>query len=495
MGPVSFARFSFASRQEALEAARLLADAGLRPQAVDGGSTILVRNDDLARAEAVLGPGPHARADRDAAADLVAIEPLTAPVDAVVEIPGSKSHANRALLCAALSSGRSTLTRVLQADDTDAMLGALRALGVGIEVIEEGPAGASLAVEGVGPAGFSTSNSESIRLDVRQSGTTGRFLLPVLATSTGRFVLDGDPQLRARPFGPQLDALRSMGAVIDGGRMPMSIAGRQLQGGELVVSGSLSSQFLSGLMLAGPLHLDSTTIRVDGQLVSRPYVELTMHTMASFGVDVEHDDAAGTFTIPSGGYRPAVVDLEPDASAASYFFAAAAMTGGKVRVEGLGRSTVQGDLGFVRLLEQMGALVQIADDFTEVRGGGVLRGISVDMSDVSDTVQTLAMVAVCAETPTEITGVGFIRHKETDRIMAVVTELVKLGIEAEETDDGLRIIPGVPRGGVVDTYDDHRMAMSFSLLGLRFPAITIANPGCVSKTFPRFFTVLESLRR
>ncbi|MCL4166311.1 UNVERIFIED_CONTAM: hypothetical protein GTU68_027482 [Idotea baltica] len=311
----------------------------------------------------------------------------------------------------------------------------------------------------------------------------------------GRFVLDGDPQLRARPFGPQLAALRQLGAEVDGEALPLTIAGRTLAGDRVTVESSISSQFLSGLLLSAPLFSGQMTIEVEGPIVSEPYVDLTIATMASFGVDVA-TVAAGDgqrFTI-DGDYSAADVELEPDASAASYFFAAAAITGGRVRIDGLGTNTVQGDLGFVDLLAKMGAEVRRGPDWTEVRGTGSLRGITVDMADISDTAQTLAVAATFADSPTEITGIGFIRFKETDRIGAVVTELGRLGIEVSETEDGMIIQPGTPNPGRVNTYDDHRMAMSFALLGLRHPGIEIENPGCVSKTFPDFFEVLEGLR-
>lgn len=414
-----------------------------------------------------------------------------------MDIPGSKSHTNRALICAALGDGRSQLGRVLFADDTEAMLGALGALGVQLSIDTER---ATVSVNG----GLNPVGDRPIEVDARQSGTTSRFLLPLLAATPGRFVLDGHPQMRARPFGPQLDALRSLGATIDGDRLPMHITGAELRGGTVSVPSSMSSQFLSGLLLGAPCHRSTTTFQVDGTLVSRPYIDLTVTTMATFGVDVaveEHPAADGEtdppglrLTVAPGRYRAADLQLEPDASAASYFFAAAAITGGRVRVDGLGRDTVQGDLGFVDLLARMGADVTVGADYTEVRGSGTLTGITADMADVSDTAQTLAVVAAFADSPTEITGIGFIRHKETDRIAAVVTEMNRLGIDASATGDGWVIRPGTPVPAIVDTYDDHRMAMSFALFGLRHPGIEIDNPGCVSKTFPHFFDVLDRLR-
>ncbi len=487
MGPVSFSRLAFGDRAEALDAARLLTSAGIRVQAADG-DAILVRSDDHLAAKRLLGrtgdsPG------------VLTIEPLGRPFDTTVPIPGSKSHTNRALLCAALADGRSTLSRVLLADDTRAMVGALEQLGVGLELDARRDPDVTATVDGR-PGGFSSgpSDGDPLVLDVRQSGTTGRFLVPAVAAGHGRFVIDGHPQLRSRPFAPQIDALTTLGAEIEGISLPLRVHGRRLRGGQVTVDGDMSSQFLSGLMLAAPLFDMDTTIELGSELVSRPYVELTMHTMAAFGVDVVADFGAGRFVVPSVPYRPANVDLEPDASAASYFFAAAAMTGSTVRVEGLGRSTVQGDLAFVDLLERMGARVDVADRHTTVSGTGRLVGITADMADISDTAQTLAVVAACADGPTHITGIGFIRHKETDRIAAPVAELQRLGVAAEASDDGIVVRPGPVVPGTVRTYDDHRMAMSFALLGLVHPGVSIENPACVDKTFPRFFEVLDSLR-
>ncbi len=490
MGPVSFSQIPFPTRDKALEAARRLTDAGIRVQSADSGTALLVRSDDQARADLVLA---NLAAEQSGA---YVVEPLKKPFDATVDIPGSKSHTNRAVLCAALAQGRSTLSRVLLADDTEAMIGAIETLGVGISLERSSPVGATAVVDGgiEDPEKLGDGGGQPIAVDVRQSGTTSRFLLPTLAAiDGGRFVLDGHPQMRARPFGPQLDALRVLGADVAGSSLPLTINGRPLSGGQVVVSGDISSQFLSGLLLAAPLYSQPTEIQVDGDLVSKPYVELTVQTMGAFGIDVNADLEGGRFVVPVGRYQPATLDLEPDASAASYFFAAAAITGSTVRVEGLGRSTIQGDLKFVYLLEQMGAKVAVGERSTEVTGTGQLNGITADMADISDTVQTLAAVAACADGPTEITGVGFIRHKETDRIAAPVAELQRLGVDAEATDDGMIIRPGAVRPATVDTYEDHRMAMSFALLGLVYPGVRIADPGCVAKTFPNFFDVLGSL--
>ena len=413
----------------------------------------------------------------------IPIRPLLAPPDCSVVVPGSKSHTNRALVCAALARGESRLTGALLADDTEAMLSALGALRVPIT-----REGTTLTVSGRGGA----LDVRGVTVDCRQSGTTSRFLLPALSLAAGPNTLDGHPQLRARPFGPLIDALAQLGVPLQGEGLPLVVPGGGLPGGAARVGGDVSSQLLSGLLLSAPLAAGAVTVAVDGALVSRPYVELTLATMRAFGAEVSSDGA--TWTVAPTGYRGAALTIEPDASAASYFFAAAAITGGRVRVEGLGASTLQGDLAFVDVLEAMGASVVRGADFTEVTGPARLRGVEVDMGDISDTAQTLAAVAPFADSPTRVTGIGFIRAKETDRVGAVVRELQRLGVDAREEPDGFLIRPGVPSPAVVQTYEDHRMAMSFALIGLRAEGIQVADPGCVAKTFPDYFTALEGLR-
>jgi len=418
------------------------------------------------------------------------LRPFTAPSTGVARLPGSKSHVNRVVLCAALADGTSHLSGVLFADDTHAMLDAVTELGATVDAdVEE----RALTVRGVGgrPA-------VDGRIDARMSGTTGRFVLPVAAGSLGSVTVDGSEQLRSRPFVHQIAALRSMGAQLEElgepGHLPIRVEGSPLAGGVVSLPGNLSSQFASGLLLAGPLCSDPVRIELTGEIVSRPYLDLTVDVMSSFGVDVERPDER-TFAVPPGSYRAADVLIEPDASAASYFLAAAAITGGTVRVEGLDRTSRQGDVAFADVLAQMGAEVLWGDGFIEVTGGR-LRGGIYDLRDFSDTAQTLAVVAVFADTPVEITGIGFIRRKETDRIEAMATELRRCGVDIDVTDDGWVIRPDVGRlrGGRVETYDDHRMAMSMALLGLRVPSVEILDPGCVAKTFPDFFEALEALR-
>lgn len=426
-------------------------------------------------------------ADPRSLADPHPIVPLDEPPDATVTLPGSKSITNRALVAAALAAGDTTLEGVLFADDTDAMIEGLRSLGV---TIETEPAEARVHVEGCGgelPGLEAT-------VDARQSGTTGRFLTPVAALGAAPIVVDGHPQLRGRPMDDQIGALRAMGVTVEelgeAGRLPLRLTG-PLRAGGIALAADVSSQFLSGLLLAGGVHgLDA---RLTTAAVSRPYLDMTAAVMRSFGVDVRDDDGAA-WTV-GGGYRsPGTYVIEPDASAASYFLAAAAITGGRVRIEGLGAASLQGDVGFAAVLAQMGADVDLGADHVEVRGGA-LRGIEIDLRHISDTAPTLAVVAAFADGPTTITDIGFVKGKESDRIGAPVTELRRCGVEAEEIDGGMVIRPsGRPHGAVFDTYDDHRMAMAFALVGLVVPGVAVRDPGCVAKTFPTYFQALEQLR-
>jgi 3-phosphoshikimate 1-carboxyvinyltransferase len=261
---------------------------------------------------------------------------------------------------------------------------------------------------------------------------------------------------------------------------------------EVRLRADVSSQFVSGLLLSAPLRPHGLVVRLDGEVVSRPYLDLTLAVMAAFGITVDQPDDR-TYVVPPGRYRATRYTIEPDASAASYFFAAPVIAGGRVRVVGLGAGAVQGDVRFVDVLERMGAAVDRGEDHIEVRASGTLLGVTADLTDFSDTAQTLATTAVFADGPTTVTGIGFIRRKETDRVAAVVAELRRCGIEANEDDDGFTIRPGTPTPATIRTYDDHRMAMSFALLGLRAPGIEIDDPGCVAKTFPEFWDVFDSL--
>ncbi len=423
--------------------------------------------------------------------EVLTVEPLSRPPTATIRPPGSKSLTNRALLVAALAEGRSVLRGALEADDTAAMADCVTALGAGVSW----PTGTDvMEVDGV--AG--RPRSGPVRLAARLSGTTARFVLAACALGPGPYTVDGDPPLRARPMGGSLGALRELGLSVEhsDGHLPVTVSGGPVEGGRLGVRGDVSSQYLSGLAMAGACLPRGLEVALEGPLVSAPYVAMTVGVMRAFGGDAAFDPAAGRVSVGPGGYRGTAFDVEADASAASYFLAAAAVTGGTVRVEGVGEESTQGDVAFARVLERMGAHVLWGPDWVEVTGPGPggLRGINVDLADLSDTAPTLAAVAVYADAPTEVTGVGFIRAKETDRIAAVVSELRRLGLVATETADGFVVEPGRPRPAAIRTYDDHRMAMAFTVIGLASPGVRICDPGCVGKTYPAFFDDVDLLR-
>jgi 3-phosphoshikimate 1-carboxyvinyltransferase len=435
-----------------------------------------------------------------------AVEPIEGPLDATVSVPGSKSLTNRALVCAALADGVSAITGALVADDTEAMVSALRALGAGIAPGPNGREGegegaaapASLTVTGTG--GVLTPGP--LDLDLRLSGTSSRFLLPVVALGRGRYRLDGRPPLRARPMGPVLAAIEALGAIVEphgqSGHLPVTVvAPGHLTGGQLDVPGDTSSQYVSGLLLAAPYFEEGLRGRVTTRLVGRPFVEMTVAVMDAFGAGVAVTDDAGrpAYTVLSGRYHGTAYRVEPDASAASYLLAAAAICRGRVTVEGLGEGSLQGDARFADVLAAMGATLERSAGATTVIGPAHLSGLGdVDLSAMPDMAQTLAAVAVFADSPTRVRGIGFIRGHETDRIGATVRELRRCGVDAREEPDGFVVHPGIPQPARVRTYDDHRMAMSFALLGLRVPGIEIEDPDCVAKTFPGYWETLAGLR-
>ena len=452
------------------------------------------------------------------------IEPLAAPPDAVVRLPGSKSITNRAVLCAALAEGETRIKGALFADDTEAMFAALRALGADLdldsvaETVTVRGAGGLPGGGGAAEPGGATAPGSVLAIDARMSGTTSRFLAPVAATGRRSVMIDGHPQLRGRPFGDLVEGLRALGVEVEAPAgsdcLPLRVTG-PMRHGEAAVAADRSSQFLSGLMLAAPLTGAGLSIRLASEAVSRPYVEMTAAVMEAFGAVVKM--APDRVRVEGGGYRsPGVYEVEPDATAASYFWAAAAVTGGTVRVAGLGPSSLQGDVGFARVLEQMGCTMDSDDRGLAVTGaplgedleaahssiesarrspGASLRGIEVDLAEMSDTAPTLAVVAAVADGPTAVRGIGFIRAKESDRIAAVVSELCRCGVDASEHPDGFTVSPRrVPAGAVIRTYDDHRLAMAFSVLGLAVGGMKIENPDCAAKTFPDFYRALDSLR-
>jgi 3-phosphoshikimate 1-carboxyvinyltransferase len=421
--------------------------------------------------------------------DSLEIQPLVRPADATLRPPGSKSITNRALVCAALAAGRSVLRGALASEDTQVMIDALGRLGIAIDVLD---AGQTLRVAGCG----GKLPIAAAELYVANSGTTVRFLTALVALGHGTYRLDGSARMRERPIQDLLDTLAQLGVLAHGERPggcpPVVIEADGLAGGKATVRGEVSSQFLSGLLMAAPYAASPLELSIAGLLVSQPYIQMTLAVMKSFGVEVETDGLARFRIAAPLNYRATSYEIEPDASAASYFWAAAAISGGRVAVEGLSRASLQGDVAFCDCLARMGCpVVYGADRVTVV--GGALRGIDVDMNAISDTVQTLSAVALFAEGPTRIRGVAHIRHKETDRIGALATELRKFGAQVEEHADGLTIVPDKVHGATIDTYNDHRMAMSLSLVGLRVPGVVINDPGCTAKTYPRFFEDLARL--
>jgi 3-phosphoshikimate 1-carboxyvinyltransferase len=334
-------------------------------------------------------------------------------------------------------------------------------------------------------------------LFVGNSGTTIRFLTAMLALGEGTYRLDGIPRMRERPIQDLLDALQQLGvdarSEYENGCPPVIVNANGLHGGHVRVRADVSSQFLSALMLVAPFAREDTAIEIDGPLVSEPYIEMTIAVLQSFGLKISAEGPRKYLIPGRQDHGLASYVVEPDASSASYFLAAAAITGGTVGIEGLTTKSIQGDVRFLDILEDMGCTACRGWDSLAVTGGK-LRGVDVDMNDISDTVMTLGAVACFAEGPTTIRNVAHIRHKETDRIAALATELRKLGAEVEEREDGLTITPRPLNGGAVDTYNDHRMAMSLALVGLKVPGVVIRNPGCVAKTYPGFWQDLELLR-
>jgi len=416
------------------------------------------------------------------------IVPVSRPVSGTIRPPGSKSLTNRALVVAALAEGTSHLTGVLDSRDTQVMIDSLRRLGI---AVEHSPADCSIVVSGCsGRPPVAVAD-----LWLENSGTSIRFLTALCALGRGTFRLDGNARMRERPIGDLLESLRQFGisvaAELGTDCPPVVLTSDGLRGGTTTVNADVSSQFLSAILMAAPCAASPVEIRLAGEMVSEPYVEMTWKVMSQFGVNVDHDEP-GRYLIRPQSYRGRSYDIEPDASAASYFFAAAAVTGGEITVEGLTANALQGDVFFVNALERMGCEVTWNAESITVRGRE-LHGIDIDMNAISDTAQTLACVAPFATGPTRIRNVAHMRHKETDRVAAVVTELQRLGLSVEEHPDGMTIHPGPLQPGTVATYDDHRMAMSFALLGLRVPGIVIADPGCTSKTYPHYFDDLDRL--
>ncbi len=413
--------------------------------------------------------------------------PPVARVAGVVRLPGSKSISNRTLLLAALARGTTRVTGLLDADDVDRMLDALRLLGVRID-----QAGEARDFQVHGTAGaFPVRHAE---LFLGNAGTAFRPLTAALALAGGEYALSGVPRMHERPIGDLVDALRSLGAIVrytgNEGYPPLAIGqGKIRSGGSVAVRGDVSSQFLSALLMALPLVSGGTRIDVIGELISQPYVAITLNLMQRFGVDVAQRYWK-QFDLPAtASYRsPGTIAVEGDASSASYFLAAGTIGGGPVRVQGVGRASIQGDVAFADTLATMGARITRGDDWIEAASGEPLRGIDLDATMIPDAAMTAAVVALFAKGATTLRNIGSWRVKETDRIAAMATELRKLGADVEEGADWLRITPPATlRAATIDTYDDHRMAMCFSLASLGTVGVRINDPQCVRKTFPGYF--------
>lgn len=418
------------------------------------------------------------------------IIPINHPLNATVRVPGSKSITNRALLIASLANGRTKLSNALFSDDSKYFAQALQTLGFDVKLDE---ANHEMIVEGLGgkiPA-------QKAELFIGNAGTAARFLSAFLTLGNGEYILDGEPRMRERPIKDLIDSLNQLGVEAEAKNNcpPVEIFAKGLPGGKTKIAGDISSQFLSALLMVAPYAQSEIEITLSTELNSKPYVDMTIEVMKEFGIEIERDGYS-RFTIYSSKYSSIInYPVESDASAASYFFAAPAICGGTVRVENISRKSLQGDIGFLDVLKQMGCEINEGKDFIEVTGTSSLQGVDVDMRDIPDTAQTLAAVAPFADSPTRIRGIASARVKETDRVSATCTELKRLGVQVEEHQDGMTIYPCSSfKSAEIQTYNDHRMAMAFSLIGLRFDGVNIENPSCVSKTFPNYFEVLDSLR-
>ncbi|AVT59087.1 3-phosphoshikimate 1-carboxyvinyltransferase [Pectobacterium versatile] len=413
-------------------------------------------------------------------------------INGTLNLPGSKSVSNRALLLAALAEGKTRLTNLLDSDDVRHMLTALTALGVEYHL---SPDRTVCEISGLGGA-FTT--SQPLELFLGNAGTAMRPLAAALCLTDGDIVLTGEPRMKERPIGHLVDALRQGGAKIDyleqENYPPLRLHGG-FQGGEISVDGSVSSQFLTALLMTAPLAAQDTQISIQGDLVSKPYIDITLHMMKAFGIEVRHENYQQFFVAGRQQYRsPGDYLVEGDASSASYFLAAAAIKGGVVRVTGVGRNSVQGDIRFADVLEKMGATVRWGEDYIECERGE-LHAIDMDMNHIPDAAMTIATAALFAQGgTTTLRNIYNWRVKETDRLAAMAIELRKVGAEVEEGNDYIRITPPTKlKAAEIGTYNDHRMAMCFSLVALSDTPVTILDPKCTAKTFPDYFEQLARL--
>ncbi|WP_318486055.1 3-phosphoshikimate 1-carboxyvinyltransferase [Photobacterium leiognathi] len=423
----------------------------------------------------------------------ITLQPI-AKINGEVNLPGSKSVSNRALLLAALAKGTTRLTNLLDSDDIRHMLNGLKLLGVNYQLSDDKTV---CEVQGLGHA---FSPEQALELYLGNAGTAMRPLAAALCLGGGEFVLTGEPRMKERPIGHLVDALRSAGADIEylenENYPPLKIKGTGLKGGEVEIDGSISSQFLTAFLMAAPLAKADTVIRIKGDLVSKPYIDITLHIMAQFGVEVENRDYQEFLVKGNQSYvSPGDFLVEGDASSASYFLAAAAIKGGEVKVTGIGKKSIQGDVQFADALAAMGAEIEWGDDYVISRCGE-LTAVDMDFNHIPDAAMTIATTALFAKGTTSIRNVYNWRVKETDRLSAMATELRKVGAEVEEGEDYITIIPPSNlQHAAIDTYDDHRMAMCFSLVALSDTPVTINDPKCTSKTFPDYFDKLSALSR
>ncbi len=435
---------------------------------------------------------PSARGLNSLATHSLRLDPVRA-LSGTVALPGSKSVSNRALLLAALARGQTSIDNLLRSDDTARMIAALCSMGVKINT-----RGTRATVQGA--AGPLPAAAAPLQLDMGLAGTALRPLTAALTLGSGVFELDGVPRMRERPIGDLVDALRPLGARIEylgaQGYPPLRVTATGLNGGETRIRGNVSSQFLTALLLAAPLARAPVTVRIEGALVSRPYIDITLHAMQQFGVDVSNDDYAA-FAVPNTGYQsPGKFWIEGDASSASYFLAAGAIAGDGVTVTGIGTDSIQGDVAFADALQAMGAQVERAATSIRVSppASGVLRAVDLDLNHIPDAAMTLAIAALFAEGTTRIRNIGNWRVKETDRLSAMATELRKVGAAVVEGAEEIAITPPAQlEPATIGTYGDHRMAMCFSLVALGQTAVTIEDPRCVDKTFPDYFEVYRRM--
>lgn len=419
------------------------------------------------------------------------LQPIS-KISGEINLPGSKSVSNRALLLAALATGTTRLTNLLDSDDIRHMLNALTKLGVAFQLSENKTV---CEVQGIGGA-FTLDTS--LELFLGNAGTAMRPLAAALCLGKGEFVLTGEPRMKERPIGHLVDALQQAGASIEylenENYPPIKITGTGLKSGSVTIDGSISSQFLTAFLMSAPLADGDITIHIEGELVSKPYIDITLDIMAKFGINVINENYQ-TFTILAGQtyQSPGQFLVEGDASSASYFLAAAAIKGGEIKVTGIGKNSIQGDIQFANALEKMGAEIEWGEDYVLCRKGQ-LNAIDMDFNHIPDAAMTIATAALFAKGTTSIRNVYNWRVKETDRLSAMATELRKVGAEVEEGQDYITITPPTQlKHAAIDTYDDHRMAMCFSLVALSDTAVTINDPNCTSKTFPNYFTKFSEL--